>query len=361
MKNKIFYMFTNKLHEMSYHVYLNHLKNQILSQSWFKKACKDKKIKIIYLSKNIIKHNLKKTYFQVENNNIYFDKFFLLKFDYEKLEDNKHIKLLNINIKNEVLFNVVSRLVLIQNEFLTTSYYQDVKIINRKYFIKDYIEKYNTYLDASILSKILNNKTECIINKKKILLKYLLPQRNYIYSLYIREIINNNPIINSDLVISNILKRTYQIKLSRRQICYIRNKYLIPQTNNRKDHNFYKLNEKLFDEKKKLEKNNIVNLKYNIKGIYELSTNKMEKYPYMKNNIVYIGSSNDIKKRLFSYTIKNAHTTAIKDFIKENNDIYFRIIKTTQYKEYEALFINAFINMSGTLPKLNKQHVCKIF
>jgi hypothetical protein len=360
MKNKIFFMLTNRLHEMSYPTYLSYLKKGILNQPWFKKACKEKKIRIIYLGNNIIKYNLQKTYFMIKENKTYFDKFCLLKFYYEKLENNNHIKLLNINIKNESLFKVASYLISLQMKFIDTNYYQDLKIIERKSFLNDYMKEYDTYLDASILSKILTN-TKYTLNKKKFLLKYLLPQKNLIYSLYIKEIINDNPIVNSDLVISNILKVKFNIKLSRRQICYIRNKYLIPQTNNRKDHNFYKLNEKNFNDKKKLEKSNILNLKYNTKGIYELSTNKMQKYPYLKNGIVYIGSSNDIKKRLLTYTVKNAHTPAIKDFIKKNEDIYFRIIKTAHYKEYEALFINAFIRMSGELPKLNKQRIYRNF
>jgi hypothetical protein len=360
MKKKIFYMLTNKIHEMSYQVYLNHLKNEVLNQIWFKKACKEKKIKIIYLNRNFIKNNSKNIYLEILEKKIYFDKFFLLKFYYENLENNNHIKLLNINIRNEALFKVSSFLISTQIEFINTCYYQDLEIIDRNLFIKNYIKKYNSYLDASILSKILNN-TEYSLNKKKLKLKYLLPQKTFIYSLYIREIINENPLINSDLLISNIIKTKYKIEISRRQVCYIRSKYLIPKLNKRNDYNFYRFNEKLFNKKEKLEKNNIESLRNNIKGIYELSTNKIEIYPYLKNNIIYIGSSNNIKKRLSTYTEKNAHSERIKDFIKKNDEIYFRIIKTSQYKEYEVLFINAFINMSGDLPKLNKQRIHKIF
>lgn len=106
--------------------------------------------------------------------------------------------------------------------------------------------------------------------------------------------------------------------------------------------------------------NSIQSLKNNIKGIYELSSKK--KYPFYKTNISYIGSSKDIKRRLSSYTVRNAHSVKIEKYL-ENNDFYFRIITTTNYKEYEKIFINVFISMTGVLPKLNKQRIlrtCKI-
>lgn len=106
MKKIPFYILNNNLHKMSYINYLNHLKKNVLSQDWFKKACKEKKIRISYLSKNIFFKNLKNSYLKYNQNTIYFFKLFLLKFEYEELENNNHLKLLNINIKNETTFNI---------------------------------------------------------------------------------------------------------------------------------------------------------------------------------------------------------------------------------------------------------------
>ncbi|MDN5130785.1 GIY-YIG nuclease family protein, partial [Aliarcobacter butzleri] len=48
--------------------------------------------------------------------------------------------------------------------------------------------------------------------------------------------------------------------------------------------------------------------------------------------VIYIGSSNNLKKRLKTYTSKTAHTNDIKNFIKDNEKIYFRI------NNYEKIF-----------------------
>ena len=46
--------------------------------------------------------------------------------------------------------------------------------------------------------------------------------------------------------------------------------------------------------------------------------------------------------------------------MKKEKEIYFRIIKSKNYKELEMQFINAFIDINGELPKLNKQRVLNI-
>lgn len=129
MKKIPFYILTNNLYKMSYKNYLNHLIKNVLSQDWFRKACKERKIKIKYLSKNIFLDNPKTTYLKYDEDTIYFFKLSALKFEYEKLENNNHLKLLNINIRNETIFKVVTLLFSLQKTFLHTNYYQDINII----------------------------------------------------------------------------------------------------------------------------------------------------------------------------------------------------------------------------------------
>lgn len=347
-----FYIINNNLYKLNSKNYIKYLKN-ILNQEWFKKACKEKKIKIRFLSKNISFSNFKKAYIKYEKENFYFHKLFLIKFIYEKLENNNHLKLLNINIRNETIFNVISFLYLLQKGFLKTNYYQYIKIIDRKSFVIKYIEKFNSYLDISILCKILNN-IEYLYKNSLYKLNYLIPKKSFIYSIFIKDLINSGSfVLEGDFQISQILFSKYNIKISRRRVCDIRNKYLIPKIQKIKIFNFYLHNEKLYDKKRVLNKHNVSLLENNTEGIYELSSNKIEKYPYSKNNILYIGSSKNIKKRLSTYTQKTAHSENIRTF----EDIYFRIIKTKNYKELEMNFINAFIDINGELPKLNKQRV----
>ncbi|MCT7588525.1 GIY-YIG nuclease family protein [Aliarcobacter butzleri] len=99
----------------------------------------------------------------------------------------------------------------------------------------------------------------------------------------------------------------------------------------------------------------------NLKGVYELSSNEKIFYPFAENKVIYIGSSNNLKKRLKTYTSKTAHTNDIKNFIKDNEKIYFRIIKTFDYQEHEKELIDTFINLYGDLPRLNTQRILKEF
>ena len=359
MKKIPFYILTNKLYIMSFRNYLNHIKSTI-SQNWFKKACKEKKIKVIFLSKDIFFDNQKNCYLRFIKNKLYFYKYFLLKFEYEELENNNHLKLLNINIKNETVFKVSSLIFSIQKSFLDTKHYQDIDLITRKEFIDEYTNRYNTYLDSSILSKILNNINYSYKNSK-FKLNSLILKKNFIYSLYIKDLLNSDLYqLKNDYQISQILLQFFEIKLSRRTVCTIRNKYLILRVQKRKKFNFYFHNEKFYDEKRELNKYNISLLEKKLSGIYELSTNTLKKYYFSKNSIIYIGSSKNIKKRLATYTLKTAHSKDIKNFMQTDETIYFRIIRTLNYKEFEMQLINSFIDINGELPKLNKQRILKI-
>jgi hypothetical protein len=361
MKKISFYLLINKLYLMSFRTYLNYLKIDILSSTWFKKACKEKKIKIKFLSKNYFYDDIKDYYFKYEKKNLYFFKLFLIKFEYQQdLENNNHLKLLNINIKNETIFKVVTSLFSIQKFFLKTNYYLDMNIIDRKVFISEYIKKYGSYLDTSILSKIINNTS--YMNENKIYkLNNLFPKKTFMYSLYIKELINSNSeSIKNDDDLVKLLFMKYNIKISRRAVCNIRNLYLIPRA---KKENLIDLTlhiKKVYLQRKKLTKKNILILENNLIGVYELSSEKTNNYPFSKNKIIYIGSSSDIKKRLKTYTFKYAHTKNIKEFIKENKNIYFRIIRTLNHKEFERKLINSFINIHGDLPKLNTQRVLNV-
>lgn len=356
MKKIQFYIINNNLYKLSSRNYLKYLKN-VLNKEWFKKACKEKKIKIEFLSKNISSNNSKVTCIKYEKNNFYFPKLFLIKFIYVELEENNHLKLLNINIRNETIFRVVTFLYLLQKIFLKTNYYQDINIIDRKFFIVEYIKKFNSYLDASILCKILNN-IKYLYKNNLYELKCLIPKKSLVYSLFIKDLINSDLFdLKKDSQISEILYLKYNIKISRRRVCDIRNKYLIPKIQKGKIFNFYLYNQKLYDKKRVLNKSNISILKNNIQGIYELSSNEIKKYQHSENNIIYIGSSKNIKKRLSTYTLKTAHSQNIRNFIQKEKEIYFRIIITPNYKTFERYFINAFIDITGELPKLNKQRI----
>ncbi|MCT7552596.1 hypothetical protein N5T67_07090 [Aliarcobacter butzleri] len=225
MKKIPFYLLTNKLYTMSFKNYLNYLKQDILSSSWFKENCKNKNIKVKVLSKDYCSKETKNCYFIYKEEKIYFYKLFLLKFEYKKeIKNNYHLKLLNINIKHETLFNLITMLFSSQKLFLDTGHYPNINFLDRKVFIETYVKKYNSYL---VLSKILNNthyEQDGYIYK----LSHLFPKKTFIYSLYIKILLSTQIDLKNDLEIAKQLFEIYNVKISRRTVCDIRNKYLIP-------------------------------------------------------------------------------------------------------------------------------------
>ena len=63
----------------------------------------------------------------------------------------------------------------------------------------------------------------------------------------------------------------------------------------------------------------------------------------MKSKTLYIGSTNNLRKRLFSYiSIEKGHNKNMELFFRDLDILYFRVLKTTLYKEYEKYFLDSF-------------------
>jgi hypothetical protein len=334
MKKQVFYMIMNSLYKMNYRQYTNYIKKKILNTSWFKEAVRNKKIKIIYLEKN--------------SSNKYLNIQFIIK----DFISYKRAALLNVNLKNITIYNIRTLLKEVQHKFIKTNNSLDLKLITRVELVKIYKKRFNIdnkprYLDLSLLSKILSHYT-FNMKKKNYYLVSLLPSKTYLISIYIRDIISKNPII-SDSQISNELEKNFQINCTRRQVCYIRIKYLIA-TYLKRDKISYKYNEKYFTQIYHLTKAIISKIVPNSSGIYELIAN---------NQTVYIGSSKNLKSRLYNYSVQNGHTDTINSFMQKNL-MYIRFIKTAMYKKYEKIFLDDFIYFTGKLPILNKQRVLNV-
>ena len=342
MKNKIFYIIINKLYKLTAQKYISYIQDEILAQEWFKIGCKSKEIKVRYLSNNFSDDYDINIYATIKDSNIVFiNKLLIVKFDFENFDDKNKIKLLNINLINQTIFNILNLLLYLQNKFIKKNCFHDLVFCNRGDFIKLYQDKYSGYIDSSILSKVLKDRY-ILVNQFKFGFLALLPTISFLKSIYIKKLIFENSSLNDKQLAVN-LNSKYGLKMESRGVCRIRNKYLIPPVSKRKETNYY--NERLYSKIFTLTFDNIYNLG-NQKGVYELSSKDEVNYPLSKLKIVYIGSSRCIRIRLMKYFNNYAHTKSLKDFIA-NNDIYFRYIQTSNYKEYEKIFLDEFRNMSG--------------
>ena len=80
----------------------------------------------------------------------------------------------------------------------------------KKLFIETYVKKYNSYLDLSVLSKILNNthyEQDSYIYK----LSQLFPKKTFIYSLYIKILLSTKIDLKNDLEIAKQLFEIYYV------------------------------------------------------------------------------------------------------------------------------------------------------
>jgi hypothetical protein len=292
------------------------------------------------------------------NNTIFNHKYLLLQFDYDKMDESNsnRVRMLNINLVNSTQFNLLNILVALQTTFIRTNCFCDMNLFSRKDILYFYEMKHALYLDSSIITKLFSTKT-ILINNIRYELKQLLPKKNFLYSLYIKKIILKDPAAMTDDKVSTILKTQYNVNITRRDICYIRDKYLIPSVSKRDKVNFHTYVKKFFVLKFLLNKENVYNMP-EVKGVYQLSTSSVQNYPLHKIDIVYIGSSKTLKTRLIAYFTNNGHTQRIRDFISTNT-IYFSTYQTTHYKEYEKVLLDEFEIMCGSLPLLNKNRILK--
>lgn len=322
MKQTPFYLIMNKLYKMSSLEYEKYIQKNILQTLWFKNAIKNKQLQIKFLDR--------------KNNT---SKYLYIYFKYTEEPFQNRVKLININLKNTTIFQIKTLLQKLQKTYIITKNKTDLRLIDRKYFIKLYKRDFpNCYIDLSVLSRVLKYQN----------LSHLLPKKSELYYFYIKDILQNDPTLNDTQVTKKLFEQ-FKISSNSRTICRIRNKYLISSIYTR-DQISYKANEKYFSEKSLLSKEKIKKTIPSSSGIYELIN---------QNKTIYIGSTKNLKNRLYNYASNNAHTQIIKHYI-QNNTIEVRFIKTNLYKKYEKIFLEDFEDFCGSLPLLNQQRILKI-
>lgn len=272
----------------------------------------------------------------------------LIKFEYsEKCQINS---LLNVNIKNQKCYEVIKILEALQKNFLISNDLKDIKNIQHNDILELHKKLFGTFLSKPVISLILNNTKYRDKNNNIYFLSYLTPKKHFINYIRIKRILSDYPFA-TDEVIKRELSTRYFTDISTVQIFKIRKKYFIPSRLERREVNNYERFEIYFKEEELLVNNNLANYR-NVEAVYELLSICPIDYNYKKSKTIYIGSSKNLYKRLNEYINSNGHTLKMKKFLEMNN-IYFRIIKTKNYKSLETILLNEFIESYGELPLLN--------
>ena len=87
-------------------------------------------------------------------------------------------------------------------------------------------------------------------------------------------------------------------------------------------------------------------------GVYELSISSKIDYLNHRSNVVYIGSSKSLRKRISNYSGNKLKNNCLKNFI-DNHDVFVRFCLTENHFLVEKKFLKNFKNKYGELPKAN--------
>ena len=278
----------------------------------------------------------------------------LIKFDFNKKKLTPQIRIiLNINIKNQQCYELIQIIVKLQSKFIASHNKQDLIYISHKEILKYHKRHFNTALISSNISTISHNTFYKNRYNQTFKLTYLLPKKHFILYIQCRYLLTQNQNM-SDKELSDYLTNNRLLSPSKSQIFQMRKRYLIPNSKNRSD-NIYLSYDKNYSKIYKLKYENIKEFS-NISGVYELLNSKKIDYHYHTTHTIYIGSTNDIKRRLTSYISGFGHTELIRQYLKKNT-IYFRFIITENYRNLERDILKAFFTTYGEYPKLNTYRV----
>jgi len=278
----------------------------------------------------------------------------LLQFKFQrKTLTSEMMGIVNANIKNKQSYELIRTVIKLQQKFIVSNIKQDLKYFSHKEILATHKELYSTALISSNISTISHNTFYRDRHNNILKLNFLIPKKHFIIYTHIKYLLNNYNNL-TDKKLSYYLEKEFKIYSSQNRICAIRKRYFIPSLTHR-DKDIYLEYESKFSNEEILTIQNITCLK-GINAVYELRSSAEYRYQYKNTQTVYIGSTNNLYRRLTQYLNNLGHTQKIRDFIL-GGDIYFRFIKSEHYKDLEKDILEAFHTTYGNYPMLNRYRV----
>jgi len=87
-------------------------------------------------------------------------------------------------------------------------------------------------------------------------------------------------------------------------------------------------------------------------GVYEISISSKIDYQNHRSNIIYIGCSKNLRKRIADYSGTKFKNNRLKYFTN-NYNVFVRFCSNENYSILEKKFLKNFMNIYGELPKAN--------
>lgn len=264
----------------------------------------------------------------------------------ENCTENKIICSLNwINTRNKFSLHILESLLDYQSKYWLSGKERDLKPLTLKQFLSLHPLP---YLDQTRLSRLIPNLLVINPQNQLINLKSLFISKKKYHSYIIKEIIDDNENALKDKDIQYLLAQK-GVHLSLRTICNCRKLVNIP--NHKERDAYYYEKDITFSDYTMLSKKYLNRIPTEA-GVYELSISSRVDYPNHRSNVIYVGSSKNLLKRIANYSGNKLKNNRLKKFI-DNYDIFLRFCLTENYSLVEKKLLKNFKNKYGKLPKAN--------
>lgn len=251
-----------------------------------------------------------------------------------------------INTRNELSLHVVRGLLDCQRAFWETGRESDIKPLTMKQFSALFPHR---RLDPSRLSRLVSTLSLQTPNRESVNLRALFASRRMHFAHLIKEIFAKSDAFLTDPEVQAILRKEYRVALSTRTICNCRKALGIPNFRERSaayypEHISFGNYIALFSRQARTIPAEA--------GIYELSASAQVAYPHSASQVIYIGASKNMRRRIASYGSCAIKNRRISDFAYSGK-LYVRFHLTQRHLEVEKELLTAFKRHYGELPRGN--------
>lgn len=287
----------------------------------------------------MIKNNI--PYFEVSDKRL--EEIYLTK-DY--MDDKMICSLRWINTRNEFSSHILKSLLHYQVRYWFSGEEKDLKPLALKQFLSLYPAK---YLDESRLSRLIPNLGVYNPQNQFINLRSLFMSKKRYHAYLVKEIVENSEEPLRDKTIQCILIRK-GIHLSLRTICNCRKLFNVP---NYKGEPPYYYGEGIIFSDYIMLSRKYFNKIPSEAGVYELSILTKIDYPNQKSNVIYIGYSKNLRKRIANYSGNRLKNNRLNNYIN-NQDVFIRFCLVENCISVEKRLFRNFKKVYGSLPIANK-------
>lgn len=253
-----------------------------------------------------------------------------------------------INTRNELSLHVVRGLHNYQRAFWETGRETDIKPLTMKQFSALFP---HPSLEPSRLSRLVSTLSLQTHSKETVNLRKLFASRRMHFAHLIKEIVTESGATLTDIEIQTLLQNEYRVDLSARTICNCRKALGIP--NFRERSAAYYPEHISFGSSIALLSKQMRTLPAEA-GVYELSASAQVSYLHGASQVIYIGASKNLRRRIASYGSGEIKNRRISDFAYSGTlRVYVRFHLTQRHLEVEKELLTAFQRHYGELPKGN--------